>query len=87
MQSSLDRIARLTIAGVITDEYQLTAGTGPVGITAGPDGALWFTESAVNKIGRTTAINPGSEYGDGNLRGALVNLKGSKLLSYQLVNG
>jgi len=42
---------------------------------------------AVNKIGRTTAINPGSEYGDGNLRGALVNLKGSKLLSYQLVNG
>ena len=42
---------------------------------------------AVNKIGRTTAINPGSEYGDGNLRGVLVNLKGSKLLSYQLVNG
>jgi len=40
-----------------------------------------------HKIGRTTAINPGSEYGDGNLRGALVNLKGSKLLSYQLVNG
>jgi Icc-related predicted phosphoesterase len=42
---------------------------------------------AVNKIGRTTSINPGSEYGDGNLRGALVNLKGNKLLSYQLVNG
>ncbi len=42
---------------------------------------------AVTKIGRTTSINPGSEYGDGNLRGALVNLKGHKLLSYQLVNG
>jgi Icc-related predicted phosphoesterase len=42
---------------------------------------------AVNKIGRTTSINPGSEYGDGNLRGALVNLKGNKLISYQLVNG
>jgi len=42
---------------------------------------------AVNKIGRTTSINPGSEYGDGNLRGALVNLKGNKLVSYQLVNG
>jgi Icc-related predicted phosphoesterase len=42
---------------------------------------------AVKKIGRTTSINPGSEYGDGNLRGALVNLKGNKLLSYQLVNG
>jgi Icc-related predicted phosphoesterase len=42
---------------------------------------------AVTKIGRTTCINPGSEYGDGNLRGTLVTLKGSKLLSYQLVNG
>jgi len=42
---------------------------------------------AVNKIGRTTCINPGSEYGDGNLRAALVNLKGDKLLSYQLITG
>ena len=42
---------------------------------------------AVNKIGRTTCINPGSEYGEGSLRGALVNLKGDKLVSYQLVNG
>jgi Icc-related predicted phosphoesterase len=42
---------------------------------------------AVNKIGRTTCINPGSEYGDGNLRAALVNLKGNKLLSYQLITG
>ncbi len=42
---------------------------------------------AVNKIGRTTCINPGSEYGDGNLRAALVNLKGTKLQSYQLVTG
>ena len=41
----------------------------------------------VNKIGRTTCINPGSEYGDGNLRAALVNIKGNKLLSYQLVTG
>lgn len=41
----------------------------------------------VNRIGRTTCINPGSEYGDGNLRAALVNIKGSKLLSYQLITG
>jgi sugar lactone lactonase YvrE len=27
-------------------------GSNPSGITAGPDGNLWFTESAVNKIGR-----------------------------------
>lgn len=41
----------------------------------------------VNKIGRTTCINPGSEYGDGNLRAALVNIKGNKLISYQLITG
>ena len=42
---------------------------------------------AVGKLGRTTCINPGSEYGDGILRAALVNLKGNKLQSYQLVTG
>jgi Icc-related predicted phosphoesterase len=42
---------------------------------------------AVNKLGRTTSINPGSEYGDGILRAALVNIKGKKLQSYQLVTG
>jgi virginiamycin B lyase len=36
-------------------EYTIpTAGSAPSGITAGPDGALWFTESAGNKIGRIT---------------------------------
>ncbi len=42
---------------------------------------------AVSKVGRTTCINPGSEYGDGILRAALVNLKGHKLQSYQLITG
>jgi len=42
---------------------------------------------AVGKLGRTTCINPGSEYGDGILRAALVNLRGNKLQSYQLVTG
>jgi len=41
----------------------------------------------ISKIGKTVCINPGSEYGDGHLRAALVNLKGSKLQSYQLVTG
>jgi Icc-related predicted phosphoesterase len=41
----------------------------------------------VARIGRTTCINPGSEYGDGLLRAALVNLKGNKLMSYQLISG
>lgn len=42
---------------------------------------------AASKLGRTMCINPGSEYGDGNLRGAVVTLKGDKLAAYQLING
>jgi Icc-related predicted phosphoesterase len=42
---------------------------------------------AVTRLGRTTCINPGSEYSDGTLRAALVNIKGNKLLSYQLITG
>jgi Icc-related predicted phosphoesterase len=42
---------------------------------------------AVSKLGRTVCINPGSEYGDGNLRAVLVNLKGNKLINYQLITG
>jgi virginiamycin B lyase len=29
-----------------------TARSNPIGITSGPDGALWFTEFFANKIGR-----------------------------------
>ena len=29
-----------------------TASSQPFGITAGPDGALWYSESSANKIGR-----------------------------------
>jgi Icc-related predicted phosphoesterase len=42
---------------------------------------------AASKLGRTTCLNPGSEYGDGNLRAALVNIKGAKLQSYQFITG
>jgi streptogramin lyase len=36
-------------------EYPIpTADSGPRGITAGPDGNLWFTEAVGNKIGRIT---------------------------------
>jgi Icc-related predicted phosphoesterase len=38
-------------------------------------------------IGRTLCINPGSEYGEGVLRGAIVNLAKDKVLSYQLTSG
>jgi len=41
----------------------------------------------VNTLGRTLCINPGSEYGEGILRGVIVNLSKDKVLSYQLTSG
>jgi uncharacterized protein len=43
--------------------------------------------NAVKKIGKTLSINPGSDYGDGILHGALVSLSPSKINNYQLVSG
>jgi streptogramin lyase len=37
-----DSVARITTAGAITTHF-LKAGDDPSAITAGPDGALWFT--------------------------------------------
>jgi streptogramin lyase len=39
-----------------------TAGSEPRGITAEPDGALWFTEFTSNKIGRITTTGTISEF-------------------------
>lgn len=39
------------------------------------------------KIGRTTCINPGSEYTEGVLRGALVRLRHGAVISVQVVRG
>jgi virginiamycin B lyase len=41
-------------SGGIQEFLVPTPGAGPVGIASGPDGALWFTENATNKIGRVT---------------------------------
>lgn len=41
----------------------------------------------VIKIGRTTAINPGSEYGEGILRGTIITLTGDKVESTQMTSG
>jgi Icc-related predicted phosphoesterase len=38
-------------------------------------------------IGKIVCMNPGSEYSEGVLRGALVNISDGKLLSYQFVAG
>ena len=42
------------ICGVITETSIPTSGSQPFGITSGSDGALWFTESLGNNIGRIT---------------------------------
>ena len=39
------------------------------------------------KIGRTTCMNPGSEYGEGVLRGCLVNIAGGQVESHQMTRG
>ena len=39
--------------GLVT-EFVLPDEASPIGITAGPGGALWFTESGLNRIGRLT---------------------------------
>ena len=41
----------------------------------------------VVKIGRTVCVNPGSEYGEGILRGCLVTLSNGKVDGYQLTSG
>jgi uncharacterized protein len=41
----------------------------------------------IYKLGRTVCINPGSEYGQGILRGALVDLDTNKVADYLLVSG
>jgi uncharacterized protein len=42
---------------------------------------------AVAKIGRTTCINPGSEYGEGILRGCLVNFVDGEVVGFQMTSG
>jgi Icc-related predicted phosphoesterase len=42
---------------------------------------------AIAKIGRTTIVNPGSEYGEGVVRGCLINFSAGVIESYQMTKG
>ncbi|TAL12253.1 MAG: metallophosphoesterase [Chloroflexota bacterium] len=42
---------------------------------------------AVARLGRTVCVNPGSEYGEGVLRGCLLTIAGGKVTSYQMTAG
>lgn len=43
--------------------------------------------SGIRRLGRTIAINPGSDYSTGSLNGALVTLERDKVAAHQLVRG
>ena len=49
---SLSSAPAWAAAGTVT-EFSVPSGS-PVGITAGPDGNLWFTELLAGEIGRIT---------------------------------
>ncbi len=49
-------------SGSFTEFTVPTSGSGPKGIAAGSDGALWFTEFSANKIGRITIAGAFNEY-------------------------
>jgi Icc-related predicted phosphoesterase len=42
---------------------------------------------SVAKIGRTTCVNPGSEYGEGILRGCLINFVDGEVQGFQMTSG
>ena len=53
----------MTTAGVVTGLFPLpTVGALPAAITSGPDGALWFVEAFVGKIGRITTAGVITEF-------------------------
>ncbi len=55
-------ISSIPVQGSITEYPVPTAASEPWGIAAGPDGAIWFTEFAGNKIGRITTAGVVTEY-------------------------
>jgi uncharacterized repeat protein (TIGR01451 family) len=55
-------LAAVASGQTFTEFPVLTRGGLPVGITSGPDGALWFTEQGGNKIGRITTAGLITEF-------------------------
>ena len=50
----MNKVGRITPDGTITEFSIRTPTMNNIGITTGPDGALWFTPSTSNRIGRIT---------------------------------
>ncbi len=56
------RIGRTDTQGNVTFYSLPTDNCDPRGITAGPDGNLWFVESATDRIGRATTAGEITEF-------------------------
>ena len=50
------------VGGQTFNEFRICSAGGPIQIASGPDGALWFTESTGNRIGRITTNGDVSEF-------------------------
>jgi streptogramin lyase len=56
-----DQVGRMTIDGTVTDELPIATSDlecSPTGITAGPDGNVWFTCELADQIGRIAVPKP-----------------------------
>ena len=71
----------LALSGKIREFPLPTANSGPYGITAGPDGNLWFTEANSNNIGRISTAGVVTEFpiptANGNPAGITVGPDGN----------
>jgi streptogramin lyase len=55
------KIGRITPAGEVGTQFDVTDAGDQLGITVGPDGALWFAQAVANDIGRMTLDGQFSE--------------------------
>ena len=64
-------ISASAVAQVVTEfSAGITANSNPIGITAGPDGNLWFAERHAQQIGRITPLGVITEFSAGISVGA-----------------
>ncbi len=94
--------SQLDLAPELDDELAVTSGGSPAMVPVGSravrqaieehqpllslHGHIHESPGSV-RIGRTTAVNPGSEYGEGVLRGALITLGGGRIRRRQATTG
>lgn len=61
-ENQSNTIGRITTKVEVIEYSIPTPNSGPVGITNGPDGALWFVQINGNKVGRITTSGEMKEY-------------------------